>query len=106
MMAGAHSSIREPTDKERAWLTSPKIVKLLQEQQQQQQQHTGDALTTLNPVGLTSQVVAGTVYQVKYHTVGWKHVHAKIFRPLPCDNKPPEVLGFVAECRAEDPFVF
>ena len=100
MMTGAHSKVREPTDEERAWLTSPEIEQLLQEQ-------AGDALfTTLDPVSLTSQVVAGTVYQVKYHNVGWKHVHAKIFRPLPCDNKPPELLGFAGECRAEDPFVF
>jgi hypothetical protein len=99
MMAGAHSKVREPTDEEREWLTSPEIERLLQAQ-------AGVAFTTFDPVSLTSQVVAGTIYQVKYHYVGWKHVHAKIFRPLPCDNKPPELLGFAAECRAEDPFVF
>jgi hypothetical protein len=44
MMAGAHSKVREPTDEERAWLTSPEIEQLLQKQM-------GDAsLTTLNPV--------------------------------------------------------
>lgn len=45
---------------------------------------------TFEPVLLTTQVVAGINYKVKYQIGNGKYVHANIFEPLPCyaDEKP------------------
>ena len=51
---------------------------------------------TFVPVHFTSQVVAGTNFQIKYNVGGDDHVHAKIFRPLPHTGAPAEVKSFNA----------
>ena len=51
---------------------------------------------TFTPVHFTSQVVAGTNFQVKFNVGGDAHVHAKIFRPLPHTGAPAEVSAFKA----------
>jgi len=39
--------------------------------------------TEFNPVGIKSQVVAGTNYSVKIQVDGDDYVHVKVFKPLP-----------------------
>merc|ERR1719215_1512606 len=49
-----------------------------------------------------TQVVAGTNYFVKVNTGGDKHVHVRIFKPLPHTGSPPEVRNIQVEKTAED----
>jgi hypothetical protein len=86
-----------PSDDEREFLKSMKVRQLLE------QAHEAPFSDTFEPVLITSQVVAGKIYKVKYN-LGTKHVHAKIFRPLPCNSDEPEVLSFTDNRTAEDVF--
>jgi hypothetical protein len=122
MRCGGHSATRPPTEKERAFLTSVAVQSLI---------HQGVAgissseIVLLDPIQLTTQVVAGINYQVKFHVVvvvkdqsknaeslssssssSSFYVHAKIFEPLSCNPGPPELLGFVNRCTLDDPIVF
>ncbi|CAJ1959156.1 unnamed protein product [Cylindrotheca closterium] len=94
-MAGGHSAPRAPSEEEKAFLTSPPIRKLVEGAIKT---NGGSDLTIseLDPVLMTTQVVAGTNYKVKYHIGDEKYVHAKIFEPLPCyaDEQKPEVSHF------------
>ncbi|GMI33070.1 hypothetical protein TrCOL_g2330 [Triparma columacea] len=56
---------------------------------------------TFEPVGMTTQVVAGTVYHVKINT-GSDHVHARIFKPLPHTGAPATLQKAVGGFSAED----
>jgi cystatin-A/B len=96
VLAGGHSAPRSPNEEERNFLTTPQIRQMV-----------GDAcgfpLDTLDPIKITSQVVAGTNYQVKYHVGGTKYVHAKFFRPLPCyKDEKPALLSFMENKTLED----
>ena len=42
------------------------------------------------PVGYTTQVVAGTNFRVKYKVGDNDYVHAQVFVPLPHTGAPPE----------------
>jgi len=77
------------------------------------------------PIAMTTQVVAGTVYQVKYK---WtidignsnndndnkidqktmiRYFHAKIYKPLPCNpEKDVALMSFQDDCTVEAPFNF
>jgi hypothetical protein len=115
MRCGGHSATRPPTEKERAFLTSVAVQSLIQGVAGISSSET----VLLNPVQLTTQVVAGINYQVKFQVVvdqgknaesssspSSYYVHAKIFEPLPCYPGPPELLGFQNNCTVDDPIVF
>jgi hypothetical protein len=97
IICGGHSGARAPSDEERAFLTSTKVRQLVE------QAHCAAFTTTFDPVLVTTQVVAGANYQVKYN-VGSKHVHAKVFQPLPCNSSEPELLSFLDNRTLEDAF--
>jgi len=70
------------------------------------------------PIAVTTQVVAGTVYQVKYK---WtidsgtsnndntmiRYFHAKIYKPLSCHpEKDVALMSFQDDCTVKAPFHF
>ncbi|GMH74958.1 hypothetical protein TrRE_jg9348 [Triparma retinervis] len=59
---------------------------------------------TFEPVAMTTQVVAGTVYHVKINT-GSDHVHARIFKPLPHTGAPATLQKAVGGFSADDAIV-
>lgn len=105
-MAGGHSAPRPPSDDEREFLTSPQVLRLVEGQAYgTMDTSTTNTIATFDPVLVTTQVVAGTNYQVKYNVGGSKHIHAIIFKPLPCyPNEEPKVLSFADKKTLEDPF--
>ena len=88
-MTGGHSAPRKPSTEEKDSLTSSRIRKLMEAEIKSD-------LTVLDPILVTTQVVAGTNYKVKYHIGNGKYVHATIFEPLPCykDEQKPTVSNF------------
>ena len=48
----------------------------------------GSTLKNLQPVAYTSQVVTGTIFQIKYES-DHGTVHAKVFKPLPESGEQP-----------------
>ena len=110
MKCGGHSAPRAPNEEERVFLTSAPILNMIQDATQPKST-SSESLSSLilDPILLTTQVVAGTNYQVKYHVKsssassdGERYVHAKIFKPLPCYNSPPELLNFKDNCSQQD----
>ena len=57
-------------------------------------------------VGYTSQVVAGTIYQVKVRVEDgpYGYIHAKIFKPLPYTQKEPELQASQSGQTEDSPF--
>ena len=45
----------------------------------------------------TSQVVAGTIFNVKVGYGAGKYAHVRVFRPLPHTGNPPEVQSVELE---------
>ena len=45
----------------------------------------------------TSQVVAGTIFNVKVGYGAGKYAHVRVFRPLPHTGNPPEVQNVELE---------
>lgn len=95
-MTGGHSAPRPPTPEEKAFLTSPPIQKLVEAAIQTNGGSSDLVVSLLDPVLMTTQVVAGTNYKVKYHVGNGRYVHARIFEPLPCyaAEQKPEVTHF------------
>mmetsp|Transcript_46294 Transcript_46294/g.112188 ORF Transcript_46294/g.112188 Transcript_46294/m.112188 type:complete len:126 (-) Transcript_46294:1824-2201(-) len=97
VMTGGHSTPRAPSAEEKDFLISPPIRKLVEDAMKKNGGSSDLLLTsTFDPVLMTTQVVAGTNYKVKYHIGNGNYVHAKIFEPLPCykDEQKPEVSHF------------
>eukprot|EP00339_Tiarina_fusa_P004339 CAMPEP_0117004630 /NCGR_PEP_ID=MMETSP0472-20121206/5530_1 /TAXON_ID=693140 ORGANISM="Tiarina fusus, Strain LIS" /NCGR_SAMPLE_ID=MMETSP0472 /ASSEMBLY_ACC=CAM_ASM_000603 /LENGTH=107 /DNA_ID=CAMNT_0004705631 /DNA_START=41 /DNA_END=364 /DNA_ORIENTATION=+ len=96
-LCGGHSQARAPRKDEVEFLTSDKVRNLVL------QRAGATSSSELVPVLVTTQVVAGTVYKAKYRLDNMKHVHAKIFEPLPCNQGDPELMNFDDNCGADDP---
>lgn len=98
-MAGGHSASRAPSVEEKVFLTSPPIRKLIEDAIKSDGGGSANSsliISLLDPVLMTTQVVAGTNYKVKYHLGNGSYVHAKIFEPLPCyaDQQKPALSNF------------
>ena len=59
-------------------------------------------------VGFTSQVVAGTIFQVKIRIADNEtgFIHAKIMRPLPHTGLAAEIIAWETDRAADSPFAF
>ena len=57
----------------------------------------GETFEVFEPILYTSQVVAGTNYNVKVHVGDERFIHMKIYVPLPVFNKVNELL----ECEGD-----
>ena len=96
MMCGGASQNKIPEGEELAYFIECKAIV---------EAAAGASFETFTPVAYTSQVVAGTNFQVKYN-VGDSYVHAKIFRPLPHTGEPASVSAFAAGQTADSAFDF
>lgn len=56
---------------------------------------------TFEPIKIKSQVVAGMNYVVKIKVSDEEYIHARIFRPLPHTQKPPELSDLELNVTAE-----
>ena len=79
MLCGGHSNIKTPSAEDHEEFNSWKEII---------EAATGENYTTFEVAGFTSQVVAGTNFQLKIHVGDEKYVHAKVFRPLPHTQNP------------------
>eukprot|EP00980_Cylindrotheca_fusiformis_P001759 scaffold405_cov132-Cylindrotheca_fusiformis.AAC.11 len=62
-----------------------------------------DQAAAMEPIQISTQVVAGTNYRVKYHVGGTSYVHATIHEPLPCNtDQSPRLLSSAANKTLED----
>ena len=141
-LCGGHSSSRSPTPEELDFLTSQKILTnllapkllvsstaLLSTSSTSSLSSSSFRSSSIVPIAVTTQVVAGTVYQVKYK---WtidigntdnnndndidnkidpktmiRYFHAKIYKPLPCNpDKDVALMSFQDDCTIEAPFNF
>mmetsp|Transcript_35778 Transcript_35778/g.40896 ORF Transcript_35778/g.40896 Transcript_35778/m.40896 type:complete len:139 (+) Transcript_35778:81-497(+) len=135
-LCGGHSSLRAPTQDELDFLTSTTVItnllapKLLSSSSSSSSMlSTSSTALPIVPIAMTTQVVAGTVYQVKYK---WtidsdnsnndnnndnnnnidqnkmiRYCHAKIYKPLPCNpEKDVALMSFQDDCTVEAPFNF
>jgi len=66
----------------------------------------GKQFGRFEPIAYTSQVVAGTVFQVKIRVSDEPtgYVHAKIFRPLPHSQQEPELQASKEGQTVDSPF--
>ena len=63
----------------------------------------GATFATFDAVKYTTQVVAGTNYNIKVNVGDGKYVHIKVYVPLPCKNAPNELLTQEAGKTLADP---
>lgn len=66
------------------------------------QAHLGAEFEHFNPLKIKKQVVAGINYWVKIQTGETTFVHAKIYKPLPHTQQPPELKEAHADKTLED----
>ena len=81
-MYGAHSQMRQADEDELAMIMSLKP---------QLEAQTGETYSQFEVVGITSQVVAGTIFNVKIRT-DQGYLHMKVFRPLPHTGQPAQII--------------
>ena len=93
-MLGGHSDVKKCAD-------NPEEKELFEGLKGTVEAKTGKAYGSLTAVSYTSQVVAGTIFWVKYLTDGGEYIHVKIFRPLPHTGNPCEAQE-VHEGQTED----
>mmetsp|Transcript_84705 Transcript_84705/g.116992 ORF Transcript_84705/g.116992 Transcript_84705/m.116992 type:complete len:94 (+) Transcript_84705:38-319(+) len=82
MLAGGHSQMRAPEAHE---------LEIITNMRGEMENLHGSAFATFEVVGMTSQVVAGTNYQVKIKVGDSAWFHVKIFVPLPHTQQPPQI---------------
>ena len=94
-MLGAPSELKTDTDG----------LNKIKEHQGLVESHANKTFSTFEPVGYTTQVVAGTNYQAVVKVGEDEHIHVKIYEPLPGqgDNS---VSGFKEGVNANDAFDF
>ena len=140
-LCGGHSSSRSPTSEELDFLTSTEILTtllapkllvsstaLLSTSSTSSLSSSSFRSSSIVPIAVTTQVVAGTVYQVKYKwtidigqstdndndndnaidpKIMIRYFHAKIYKPLPCNpDKDVALMSFQEDCTVEAPFNF
>jgi len=82
MLCGGHSGRKEVDEEKRVYFNGVR---------DQVEERLGHACTHFEPVGYTSQVVAGTIFWlcVRIADGDAGHAHVKIYQPLPYTNQGP-----------------
>ncbi len=62
----------------------------------------GKEFAHYNPVGIKSQVVAGTNFFVKIQVTETEYIHVKIFRPLPHSDEEIKMIEVLLEKSKQD----
>ena len=83
-LAGGHSNEKPIDDEHRAKFMDMKSTV---------EAKAGKTFGEFEPISYTQQVVAGTVYHIKFKVGDAKYMVARVFVPLPCN-------GGLAECQA------
>ena len=63
----------------------------------------GETFEIYEPILYTTQVVAGTNYNIKVHIGDEKYIHIKIFVPLPYTNASNQLLECLPDMTLFDP---
>ena len=70
-----------------------KVKALALEMKPKVEQALGATYTEFEAVQYTTQVVAGTNYKIKVNVGDGKHVHIKVFVPLPCNGTEKKLMS-------------
>ena len=87
MKCGGHTGAKQPDE------TSAEILTEIKSKCEAEMNAT---FTTWECVSYTSQVVAGTNFNLHVHVGDGKHVEVKVFRPLPCNGTELELKSCTA----------
>ena len=68
------------------------IIILANDMKEEVENTLGEIFKVFEPILYTTQVVAGTNYNIKVHVGEEKFIHIKIYVPLPVYNAPNELL--------------
>ena len=86
-MLGGHSAAKPITDE---------VAQMVNSLRSKIEGQLNAQYTEFEPISFTSQVVAGTNYEVKVRVGADKFISVTIFRPLPCNGTELEVTNAVA----------
>ena len=85
MLAGGHSQEKDAQSEECDWKD------LFAELKAKVEEKVGKTFDEWTAIRYTSQVVAGTKFNIKFHIGGDNYIHVQVFNPLPYTGQPPEV---------------
>ena len=88
MMPGGFGDVYECTED---------IIILANNMKEKVENTLGETYEVFEPILYTSQIVAGTNYNIKVHVGEQRFIHMKIYVPLPVYNAPNELL----ECESD-----
>ena len=88
MMIGGFDDVNECTED---------IIILANNMKEQVENTLGETFDIFEPILYTSQVVAGTNYNIKVHVGEQRFIHIKIYVPLPVYNAANQLL----ECESD-----
>ena len=94
MMTGGFGDVKEADED---------IITLANNMKEKVEETLGETFDVYEPILYTSQVVAGTNYNIKVHVGDEKYVHIKIYVPLPTSNKVNELLECESNMTLFDP---
>ena len=94
MMPGGFGDVYECTEE---------IIILANNMKEKVENILGEKYEVFEPVLYTSQVVAGTNYNIKVHVGEQRFIHIKIYVPLPVYNAPNELLECESDKTLADP---
>ena len=97
MMCGGHSAFKTPEADDIEFFNLCKA---------DIQAKAGKEFSVFEPHHFTTQVVAGTIFQVAIKVDDGSFIHAKIVRFLPHTGKAPEVMAVALDKAEGDQFAF
>ncbi|OTF77018.1 hypothetical protein BLA29_012611 [Euroglyphus maynei] len=77
----------------------PNVREMVKKFQPKVEQKFGRKFQRFEPIKIRTQLVAGTNYFVKCHIGGDDYVHLRIYEPLPCMSKQPELIAIHPEMK-------
>ena len=96
MLAGGHSDVKTDADGLAQMATYKAAVEAKAEA----------TYDTFEVIHYTSQVVAGTIYQIKVKVGESDYIDAKVLIPLPHTGEDPSAMEVKTGVGADDPFSF
>ncbi|XP_053153737.1 cystatin-B-like isoform X2 [Hemicordylus capensis] len=66
----------------------------------------GRSFEIFTAIAFKSQVVAGTNYFIKVHAGDEEYLHLRVFRSLPCENKPLQLTSYQSKKAKHDALTY